>query len=66
MLACPRTWRLFTARTMNKTVVASWIRLASRGAREIVRWYTEDPSRQVVDQKLDALMDKLAAGFGVA
>jgi hypothetical protein len=31
-----------------------------------VRWHLEDPARQVVDEKLDALMDKLAAGFGVA
>ena len=37
-----------------------------RGAREIVRWYLEDPARQVVDEKLDALMDKLAATYGTA
>jgi nucleoside-diphosphate-sugar epimerase len=36
-----------------------------RGAREIVSWYREDPSRQVVDERMDALMDKLAADFSV-
>jgi nucleoside-diphosphate-sugar epimerase len=36
-----------------------------RGAREIVSWYLEDPSRQVVDDRMDALMDKLAADFSV-
>ena len=41
-------------------------RAVRAGAREIVRWYLDDPARQVVDEKLDALMDKLAADFGVA
>jgi nucleoside-diphosphate-sugar epimerase len=36
-----------------------------RGAREIADWYLADPSRQVIDDRLDALMDKLAADFGV-
>jgi nucleoside-diphosphate-sugar epimerase len=36
-----------------------------RGAREIVSWYREDPSRQVVDERMDMLMDKLAADFSV-
>jgi nucleoside-diphosphate-sugar epimerase len=36
-----------------------------RGAREIVSWYREDSSRQVVDERMDALMDKLAASFSV-
>lgn len=36
-----------------------------RGAREIASWYLADPSRQVVNERLDALMDKLAADFGV-
>lgn len=30
----------------------------SLGAREIVGWYDEDPSRQVVDRNLDARIDK--------
>jgi nucleoside-diphosphate-sugar epimerase len=32
-----------------------------QGAREIAAWYLEDPSRQQVDEELDALMDRLAA-----
>jgi hypothetical protein len=37
-----------------------------RGAREIVAWHDEDPARQMVDQKLDALMDQLAATHQVS
>jgi nucleoside-diphosphate-sugar epimerase len=37
-----------------------------RGAREIVAWHDEDPARQVVDQKLDALMDQLVARYLVS
>jgi nucleoside-diphosphate-sugar epimerase len=37
-----------------------------RGAREIADWYLADPARQVTDEKLDALMDKLAASFAVS
>jgi hypothetical protein len=37
-----------------------------RGAREIAARHLADPARQVVDEKLDALMDKLAAGYGVS
>src|SRR5215472_1606867 len=49
-----------------KSVVPGWRAVVpfERGAREIVRWYLEDPARQVVDEKLDALMDKLAATYG--
>jgi nucleoside-diphosphate-sugar epimerase len=32
-----------------------------QGAREIVAWYDEEPARQQVDARLDALMDKLVA-----
>jgi nucleoside-diphosphate-sugar epimerase len=32
-----------------------------RGAREIADWYLADPARQVTDQALDGVMDKLAA-----
>ena len=35
----------------------------SRGAEEVMAWYDADPSRQVVDQKMDALMDKLIADY---
>jgi nucleoside-diphosphate-sugar epimerase len=50
-----------------KSVVPGWRAVVpfERGAREIADWYLADPARQVVDEKLDALMDKLAAGFGV-
>ena len=34
-----------------------------RGAREIVAWYDEDPARQQVDTRLDAVLDKLAAAY---
>jgi nucleoside-diphosphate-sugar epimerase len=32
-----------------------------RGAREIVDWHDEDPARQAVDERLDAVMDRLVA-----
>ncbi|MEV4131586.1 SDR family oxidoreductase [Dactylosporangium sp. NPDC049742] len=35
------------------------------GAREIVAWFDEDPSRQTVDDRLDKLMDDLAARYRV-
>ncbi len=34
-----------------------------QGAREIVGWYDEDPARQQVDTRLDAVMDKLVAAY---
>ncbi|HEY2278479.1 MAG TPA: NAD-dependent epimerase/dehydratase family protein [Streptosporangiaceae bacterium] len=34
-----------------------------QGAREIVGWYDEDPARQQIDERLDALMDKLVATY---
>ena len=37
-----------------------------RGAQEIMAWYDADPARQVVDAKLDALMDELAAQYQVS
>lgn len=51
-----------------KSVVPGWHAVVpfERGAREIADWHLADPSRQVVDPQLDALMDKLAADFGVA
>jgi nucleoside-diphosphate-sugar epimerase len=50
-----------------KSVVPGWRAVVpfERGAREIAAWYLGDRSRQVVDERLDALMDKLAADFGV-
>ena len=35
----------------------------SQGAREIVAWYDEDPSRRQVDARMDALLDRLADAF---
>ena len=51
-----------------KSVVPGWWAVVpfERGAREIVRWYTEEPSRQVADEKQDSLMDQLAADFAVS
>ena len=34
-----------------------------QGAREIVAWHDEDPARQQVDERLDAVMDKLVAAY---
>jgi hypothetical protein len=34
-----------------------------QGAREIVAWHGEDPSRQQVDARLDAVMDKLVSMY---
>jgi nucleoside-diphosphate-sugar epimerase len=51
-----------------KSVVPGWRAVVpfERGAREIADWYLADPARQVVDEKLDALMDQLAADFAVS
>jgi nucleoside-diphosphate-sugar epimerase len=50
-----------------KSVVPGWRAVVpfERGAREIAAWYTGDPARQVVNEKLDALMDRLADDYGV-
>jgi nucleoside-diphosphate-sugar epimerase len=50
-----------------RSVVPGWRAVVpfERGAREIADWYLGDPARQVTDEKLDALMDKLAADFAV-
>jgi nucleoside-diphosphate-sugar epimerase len=37
-----------------------------QGAREIVTWFDEDPSRQVVDEHLDKVMDDLVARYRLA
>jgi nucleoside-diphosphate-sugar epimerase len=51
-----------------KSVVPGWHAVVpfERGAREIADWHLSHPDRQVVDPGLDALMDKLAADFGVS
>jgi nucleoside-diphosphate-sugar epimerase len=50
-----------------RSVVPGWHATVpfERGAREIASWYLADPARQVVDPRLDALMDKLAETYGV-
>jgi nucleoside-diphosphate-sugar epimerase len=50
-----------------KSVVPGWRAVVpfERGAREIADWYLANPSWQVVDERLDALMDKLAAEYGI-
>jgi len=52
--------------TKVKSVVPGWRAVVpfERGAREIAAWYLADPARQRADEKLDALMDRLAADFG--
>jgi len=51
-----------------RSVVPGWRAVIpfERGAREIVDWFPAAPARQVVDERLDAVMDKLAADFGIA
>ena len=36
------------------------------GARQIIDWHDADPARRVVDQRIDALIDQLAARFRIA
>jgi nucleoside-diphosphate-sugar epimerase len=51
-----------------RSVVPGWRAVVpfEQGAREIADWYLNHPHWQVIDERLDALMDKLAADFGVA
>jgi nucleoside-diphosphate-sugar epimerase len=46
-----------------RSVVPGWNAVIpfEQGAREIADWYLADPARQVTDESLDAVMDKLAA-----
>jgi nucleoside-diphosphate-sugar epimerase len=50
-----------------RRVVPGWQAVIpfEQGARQIVDWYLADPSRQVTDAGLDAVMDKLAAAWTV-
>ena len=36
----------------------------AQGAREIVAWHDEDPSRRAVNERVDALIDQLVARYG--
>ena len=51
-----------------RSVVPGWHAVVpfEQGARAIADWYLAHPDWQVVDERADALMDKLAADFGVA
>jgi nucleoside-diphosphate-sugar epimerase len=51
--------------TKVKRAVPGWVATIpfSQGVREIMAWYDEDPSRQVVDEKIDALMDKIIQAY---
>src|SRR6202167_5469502 len=50
-----------------RSVVLGWNAVIpfERGAGEIADWYLADPARQVTDEHLDAVMDKLAAAWTV-
>jgi hypothetical protein len=49
-------------RSVNGGVVATT--RFEQGAREIVEWHDEEPSRRSVDERLDAVMDRLVERFG--
>ena|ERR1041385_1809474 len=38
----------------------------SRGVEEIITWHDADPARQVIDEQLDRLMDRIAADYEAA
>jgi nucleoside-diphosphate-sugar epimerase len=48
-----------------KSVVPGWVATIpfEQGAREIVAWYDEDPTRQQTDAELDAVMDRLVEAY---
>jgi nucleoside-diphosphate-sugar epimerase len=50
-----------------RSIVPGWRAVIpfEQGARQIVEWYLADPARQVTDEGLDAVMDKLAAAWTV-
>ncbi|MDP9737855.1 SDR family oxidoreductase [Curtobacterium sp. 260] len=53
--------------TKVQTLVPEFAQTTSirQGAREIVAWFDADPSRQVTDERLDALMDQLVERWQV-
>jgi nucleoside-diphosphate-sugar epimerase len=53
--------------TKLRRVVPGWRAVIpfEQGARQIAGWYLADPARQVTDQALDAVMDKLAAAWSL-
>jgi nucleoside-diphosphate-sugar epimerase len=38
----------------------------AQGAREVIQWFDADPARQVIDEKHDALVDKILAAYQAA
>jgi nucleoside-diphosphate-sugar epimerase len=48
-----------------KSAVPGWVATVpfAQGAHEIVEWHDADESRRVIDQQLDAAMDRLAATY---
>ena len=68
-----RAWRepgVFSSRFSNsqsklRSVVPDYRAVIpfEQGAREIVAWHDEDPARQRVDARLDAVMDKLIDAY---
>jgi nucleoside-diphosphate-sugar epimerase len=53
--------------TKLRGIVPGWQAVIpfEQGARQIAAWYLADPARQVTDQALDAVMDKLAAAWSL-
>jgi nucleoside-diphosphate-sugar epimerase len=53
--------------TKLRGIVPGWRAVIpfEQGARQIVEWYLADPARQVTDQALDAVMDKLATAWSL-
>jgi len=59
-------WTVLGRMLAGKPVIVPGWRAAipfEQGARQIAEWYQADPARQVTDQALDAVMDKLAAAW---
>ena len=51
--------------SLVRTIVPGWRALTpfAQGAREIVAWHDADPQRQRIDERLNALFDRLAASY---
>ena len=51
--------------SLVRTIVPGWRALTpfAHGAREIVAWHDADPQRQRIDERLNALFDRLAASY---
>ena len=48
-----------------KRVVPGWVATIpfSQGAREVMAWYDADPTRQVVDDRVNAIMDTILEAY---